>query len=108
MLRVENKTTKKLKTIPIRAAKTLGPEFTGFFFSPSKLIINFEKMLKMLYFEFSVPLKVKSIKRNMAINRLLLMIKAANNKTVNVALSRAMCSSILLVDMGQMAFEFIK
>jgi hypothetical protein len=60
-------------------------------------------MLKMLYFEFSVPLNVKSIKRNMAIKRLLLKIKTDNSNTVKVALSRAMCSSILLVDMGQMA-----
>jgi hypothetical protein len=44
----------------------------------------------------------------MAIKRLLLKIKTDNSNTVKLALSLAMCSSTLLVDMGQMAFEFIK
>lgn len=95
------------KRIPMRAAKTFGPSLTRFFSSFSLFSRNFEVRENGLYFENCKPRIKKSAHRIITGTIFWVIIKMSNNNTVNAALARATRSSILWVEIGQKAFEFI-
>ena len=97
----------ELKITPIRAAKILGPALIGFFLMPSVCIKYFERFAKGLYADNSALRKKKSTSKNIIGIIFCVNKNTASNTTVRPPLKRATFSSIFLLEIGHIAFEFI-
>lgn len=97
----------KLKTIPIRAAKSFGPAFIMIGFNPNSFTVRAEIMAKGLYFDNSNPRNMKSINNNIINIGFGVSKKAVIIKTVRNALALATFSLILLFEIGHIAVDFI-
>ncbi len=92
---------------PIRAANVLGPAFTSFFFEDDSFTIVRDNNPNGLYFDRFVLRIRKSSAKKAGIYHSRVKIKSATSKKVKSPFSLATRSSILLLDMGHVAYAFI-
>ena len=92
---------------PIRAANVLGPAFTSFFSEDDSFTILRDTIPIRLYFDKSVLRIRKSNAKKTGTNQRWVNIKRVIIKKVKNPFNLATRSSILLFDMGHVAYVFI-